>query len=59
MKIDIHKNYEGIYRVVDSFKVQILEDNSIDSNQEEDPDSREQSRADSVVRISEVEEASG
>lgn len=59
MKIDIHKNYEGIYRVVDSFKVQILEDNSIDSNQEEDPDFREQSRADSVVRISEVEEASG
>jgi hypothetical protein len=59
LKIDIHKNYEGIYRVVDSFKVQILEDNSIDSNQEEDPDSREQSRADSVVRISEVEEASG
>ncbi len=42
LKINIHKNYQGIYKVIDSFKVQIL-DNSEDSNQSEDRDTPEQS----------------
>jgi hypothetical protein len=33
LKIDLHKNYQGIYRVEDSYKVQILE-NSDESNVE-------------------------